>query len=157
MDLSWTVTLKCLAAHILLRVFERENPLLEFALWSGQFVKEWSKTIGFLALSSGESELAAVVRSATEGMGLRSILSDFNVCGRVALKSDATAAVGMVHPLGLEKGSTFGCWRVVGSASRSFRKFESLIKSGRTSKVPWTRTVAASHESVQLGVADEFD
>ena len=35
------------------------------ALWSGQFVKAWSKTIGILALRSGESELAAVVRAAS--------------------------------------------------------------------------------------------
>ena len=30
-------------------------------MWSGQFVKAWSKTMGVLALSSGEFELAAVV------------------------------------------------------------------------------------------------
>ena len=53
---------------------------------------------GFLALSSGESELAA-----TEGFGLQSILGDFDLCGHVAVKSDATAAIGMVHRLGLGK------------------------------------------------------
>ena len=36
------------------------------AMWSGQFVKAWSKTMGVLALSSGESELAAAVKVATE-------------------------------------------------------------------------------------------
>ena len=72
-------------------------------MWSGQCVKAWSKTMGVLALSSGESELAAVVRAATEGLGLQSILSDFALCGHVALKSDATAAIGMVHRLGLGK------------------------------------------------------
>ena len=41
-------------------------------MWSGQFVKAWSKTMGGLELSSGESELAAVVRAATEGLGLQS-------------------------------------------------------------------------------------
>ena len=56
------------------------------AMWSGQFVFAWSKT-----MASGEYELAAVVRAATEGMGLHSI------CGHVAIKSDATAAIGMVH------------------------------------------------------------
>ena len=44
-------------------------------MWSGQLVKAWSKTVGALALGSGESELAAVVRAATEVMGLQSILS----------------------------------------------------------------------------------
>ena len=39
-------------------------------MWSGQFVTAWSKTTGVLALSSGESELAAVVRAATEGLGI---------------------------------------------------------------------------------------
>ena len=46
-------------------------------MWSGQFVKAWSKTMGVLTLSSGESELAAAVRAATEGVGLQSILNDF--------------------------------------------------------------------------------
>ena len=45
------------------------------AKWSGQIVEASSKTMGVLALSSGESELAAVVRAATEAMGLQSILN----------------------------------------------------------------------------------
>ena len=73
------------------------------ALWSGQFVKAWSRTMGILALGRGESELAAVVTTATEGMGLQSILSDFDLRGHVAIKSDAIAAIGMVHRLGQGK------------------------------------------------------
>ena len=57
------------------------------AMWSGQFVKAWSKTVGVLALSSGVSELAAVVRAATKGMGLQSILNDFCLCGQVVIKT----------------------------------------------------------------------
>ena len=38
-------------------------------------------------------------RAATEGMGLQSILSDFDLCGHVATKSDAIAAIGMEHRL----------------------------------------------------------
>ena len=72
-------------------------------MWSGQFVKAWSKTMGLLALSSGESELAAVVRAATEGLGLQPILRDFGLWGHVAIKSDANAAIGMVHRLGSGK------------------------------------------------------
>ena len=72
-------------------------------MWSGQFVKAWSEALGVLAMSSGESELAAVVRAATEGMGLQSILNDFCLCGHVAIECDATAAIGMVHRLGLGK------------------------------------------------------
>ena len=43
----------------------RKSTVGGVAMWSGQFVKAWSKTMGVLALSSGESELAAVVRAAT--------------------------------------------------------------------------------------------
>ena len=66
-----------------------------------QFVNAWSKTMGVLALSSGDSELAAFVRAATERSGLQSILNEFDLCGHVAIKSDATLATGMAHPLGL--------------------------------------------------------
>ena len=59
----------------------RKSTVGGVVLWSGQFVKAWSKTMGVLALSSGESELAAVVRAATEGLGLQSILIDFDLCG----------------------------------------------------------------------------
>ena len=65
-------------------------------------MKAWSKTMGVLALSSGDSELAAVVRAATEGMGLQSIVNDFDLCGHVAIKSDATAPIGMVRRVGLK-------------------------------------------------------
>ena len=41
------------------------------ATLSGQFVKAWSKTLGVLDLSSGESELTAVVRAATERLGFK--------------------------------------------------------------------------------------
>ena len=63
-------------------------------------------------IRSGESEVAAEVRA--EGMGLQSILNDFCLCGHVAIKSDATAAIAMVHRLGLEKSDvkqleTCGC------------------------------------------------
>ena len=81
----------------------RKSTVGGVALWSGQFVKTWSKTMGVLALSCGESELAAVVRAATEGLGLQSILSDIDLCGHVAIKSDATAAKGMVRRLGSGK------------------------------------------------------
>ena len=72
-------------------------------MWSGQFVKAWSKTMSIVALSSGESELGVVVKGATEGVGVRALLEDFGLVGRVALRSDASAAIGIVHRLGLGK------------------------------------------------------
>ena len=47
--------------------------------------------------------MTAVVKSATEGMGLQSILNDVFFCGHVAIKFDVTATIGMVHRLGLGK------------------------------------------------------
>ena len=38
-------------------------------MWSGQFVKAWSETMGVLALSSGESELAAVSEGSNRSHG----------------------------------------------------------------------------------------
>ena len=69
----------------LLRATPQEIRVGGVAMWSGQIVKAWSKTMCVLALSSGESELAAAVRAATEGMEPQSILSDFSLCGHVAI------------------------------------------------------------------------
>ena len=56
-----------LATQTLLDVTPRENHS-----WRSraEFVKACSKTMGVLALSGGESDLAAVVKAATEGMRL---------------------------------------------------------------------------------------
>ena len=67
----------------------RKSTVGGVAMWSGQVVKALSKTQGVLTLSSGESELAVVVRAATEGMGRQSILTNFCLCCTVA-----TAAIG---------------------------------------------------------------
>ena len=64
------------------------------ALRSNQFVKAWSTMMGVLALSSGESELAAVVRQQQK------------------------------------EWETFGCWRWMDSASRSFGENSRLKMSG---------------------------
>jgi hypothetical protein len=71
--------------------------------WSGQPIKTWSKTQPILALSTGESELAAVVRAAAEGLVIRSLLADVGHQVEVKIESDATAAIGRVKRQGLEK------------------------------------------------------
>ena len=45
----------------------------------GKFIKAWSKTMDILALSSGESELGALVKACSEGLGMKSLLSDFRI------------------------------------------------------------------------------
>ena len=64
-------------------------------------VKTWSKTMPILALSSGESELAAVVKGAGEGLGFQSCMKDFGVSLPLEVHSDATAAIGMCKREGL--------------------------------------------------------
>ena len=44
----------------------RKSTVGGIAMWSGQFVNAWSKTMAVLALSSGESELAVVGRQLKE-------------------------------------------------------------------------------------------
>ena len=67
----------------------------------GACLKTWSRTQATLALSSGEAELAAAVKGATEGLGVVALLADFGCVVRCRLRSDATAAIGMVQREGL--------------------------------------------------------
>ena len=69
--------------------------------WGSGVIKSWSKTEATIALSSGEAELAAVVKGAAEGLGLKAVLADFGVEVNLHMFSDATAAIGMVRREGL--------------------------------------------------------
>eukprot|EP00969_Alexandrium_andersonii_P074680 3294522-Alexandrium_andersonii.AAC.1 len=40
------------------------------AMWGAHTIKHWSTTQKTIALSSGEAELAGIVKGAAEGMGL---------------------------------------------------------------------------------------
>merc|ERR1711994_144380 len=61
-----------------------------------------------IALSSGESELGALVRGCTEGLGVRSLLEDFDIPVQIKVLSDSTAAIGMVRRLGLGRVRRLG-------------------------------------------------
>jgi hypothetical protein len=73
------------------------------AMWGLNTVKTWSKTQSIVALSSGEAELGAIVKSSTEALGLKSLLADFGIWVTLTVKSDASAAIGMVNREGLGK------------------------------------------------------
>ena len=64
-------------------------------------MKWWSKTQPTLALSSGEAELAAIVRSTSEGLGMKAMMEEFGVKVDLVVKSDAVAAIGIVKRQGL--------------------------------------------------------
>ena len=71
--------------------------------WGGCLVKTWSTIIPTLCLSSGEAELAAIVRGIAEGEGIRAILKDFGIDCAIKVQSDSSAAVGISSRLGLGK------------------------------------------------------
>ena len=66
-------------------------------------LKSWAKTLPILALSSGEAELMAVVKGTTEALGLQALFSDLGMEKKIAVRSDATAAIGIVSRIGLGK------------------------------------------------------
>ena len=69
--------------------------------WGSQLVKTWAKTQPVLALSTGEAELAAVVKASAEALGMQSVLRDLGHEVELTVRSDATAAIGMVRREGL--------------------------------------------------------
>ena len=70
-------------------------------MWGESLLKAWSRTQSLIALSSGESELAAVTKAAAEGFGVQAVLSDFGFAVRLEVHSDATAAIGICKRQGL--------------------------------------------------------
>ena len=64
-------------------------------------LKWWSKTQPTIALSSGEAELAAIVKSTSEGLGMIAVMKEYGIECDLVVKSDAVAAIGIVKRQGL--------------------------------------------------------
>ena len=64
-------------------------------------VKSWSKDQGSIATSSGEAELYAATKAASEALGLQSALKDFGINIEINLEIDAKATIGIVSRQGL--------------------------------------------------------
>ena len=73
------------------------------AMYGSHCLKSWAKTLPVLALSSGEAELMAVVRGTADAMGLQALFADLGMDRKIAVRSDATAAIGIVSRIGLGK------------------------------------------------------
>ena len=69
----------------------------------GHLIKSWSSTQPVIALSSGEAELYALVKAASQGTGLLSMLMDYGHELEATVYTDSTAAIGIVHRRGLGK------------------------------------------------------
>ena len=70
-------------------------------MWGHALLKAWNRTQTLIALSSGESELAAVNKAAAESMGIQSVCTDFGVKVKIEIHSDAIAAIGICKRQGL--------------------------------------------------------
>ena len=66
-------------------------------------LKHWSSTQKTLALSSGEAELSGVLKGASEGLGVQSVLRDLWLRRDLRIMTDASAALGICRRHGLGK------------------------------------------------------
>ena len=66
-------------------------------------LKGWSKTQTLIALSSGESELYATLKAASEGLGIISVAKDLGWKLDGEVWGDASAALGIIKRRGLGK------------------------------------------------------
>ena len=69
----------------------------------GRLLKHWSCTQKVVTLSSGEAELAGVVKGASEGLGLQSIGLDLGLELALRVHTDSTAAQGICNRSGIGK------------------------------------------------------
>ena len=73
------------------------------AMLGNHMVKTWCSTQAIVALSSGEAEYYGIVKGASVGMGIRSLLGDFGIDLALKVNTDASAAKGMANRRGLGK------------------------------------------------------
>ena len=66
-------------------------------------IKTWSTTQQIVAMSSGEAELYALVKAAAESKGIISSMNDFGKQVGCTVFTDANAALGISHRVGLGK------------------------------------------------------
>ena len=66
-------------------------------------IKHWSSTQKVLALSSGEAELAGILKGTSEGLGLKNLGQDLGVTVDLHVRTDSSAAVGICRRIGLGK------------------------------------------------------
>ena len=79
----------------------RNNTSGGLAMLGSHLAKSWSSTQDIVALSSGEAGSYGIVKGAAQGFGIRSMLDDFGIKGRVVLNTDASAAKGIAMRKGL--------------------------------------------------------
>jgi hypothetical protein len=71
--------------------------------WGGTAVKTWSSTQQTVSRSSGEAELYALVKAASEGLGMVALLSELGRKVQLRVHCDSSAAIGIANRSGLGK------------------------------------------------------
>ena len=71
--------------------------------WGSHTIKTWSTTQQVIALSSGEAELYAMVKGASQSYGVMAMLHDYGIRAECTVCTDASAAIGISHRQGLGK------------------------------------------------------
>ena len=71
------------------------------AMVGAHLVKRWSSTQKCITLSSGEAELAGIVKAVSEGLGLRSLSADLGITAELEVHADASAAIGICRRNGI--------------------------------------------------------
>ena len=68
-------------------------------------IKTWSTNQAVIALSSGEAEYYSLVRAGSVALGMESLLRDLGMqdTGKIALHTDASAAIGISNRIGIGK------------------------------------------------------
>ena len=71
----------------------------------GHIIRSWSTGQAVTALSSGEAEYYALVKAASQGIGIRNMMEDLGEkCEKpIEINTDATAAIGIVNRVGIGK------------------------------------------------------
>ena len=64
-------------------------------------VKHWSTTQKVVTLSSGEAELAGIVKGTAEALGLHSLAADLGFAVQVRVHADSSAAIGICKRSGI--------------------------------------------------------
>ena len=72
-------------------------------MFGSHCLKTWAKTQAIIAKSSAEAELYGVVRAATEGLGMLTLMKDMGLEAKLQLHLDAAAAKGIIERKGLSK------------------------------------------------------
>ena len=73
------------------------------ALRGGHLVKHWASTQKVVTLSSGEAELAGIVKGASEALGLQSLCLDLGIQTDIEIHADSSAAIGICRRSGIGK------------------------------------------------------